>query len=618
MDPMDTTRPPDAAPETAPDLRTDVLVVGAGPAGLAMAALLARHGVDAVTVTKYAGTAHSPRAHITNQRTVEVFRDLGIEQDVRAVATPNELMGTNVWATSFAEQEIARLLTWGSGPERHGDYDLASPSQMCNIPQHVLEPVLLEAAQRRGADIRFSTELVSVTQDDDGVDALVRHRETGTEQRVRARYLVGADGGRSTVADQLGFTFSGEAGLGAAANVWLEADLTAYTAHRPGTLYWMCQPGNDYWVGSGTWICVKPWTEWVLLFMYDPAEGEPDMSHESLVARAQQTIGDPSVHVRIKATSLWQINRQVAETYRRGRAFLVGDAAHRHPPANGLGTNTSIQDSFNLAWKLAYVLQGRAGDALLDSYDAERRPVGEQVVDRAMRSVADMLPISQALGFAPGQTREEGLAALAGLYGATPEAAMRRRTLDEAVRLQNYQFNAHGVELDQRYASGAVLDDGTSWPEPARDPELYHHPTTHPGARLPHAWLTGAGEDVSTIDLAGHGALTVLTGVGGTAWVEAADKVAAELGVPITAHVIAHGEAHADTSGRWRALREIADDGVLLVRPDHHVAWRAPELTGSPLTDLERAVRHTLSLASPAATTDPTDPIPETTTDTRS
>lgn len=217
-------------------IETDVLVVGAGPAGLTMAALLARHGVNAITINKYPGTAHSPRAHITNQRTVEVFRDLGIEDAVRAAAVPNELMGNNVWATSFADEEIARLLTWGSGPERHGDYESASPSQMCNIPQHILEPVLLQGALDQGADIRFNTELVAIEQDG-GVTATVRGREDGVEQTIRAKYVVGADGGRSVVADQLGFTFRGEAGLGAAANIWLEADLTAYTAHRPGTLY---------------------------------------------------------------------------------------------------------------------------------------------------------------------------------------------------------------------------------------------------------------------------------------------------------------------------------------------------------------------------------------------
>lgn len=578
------------------DFDTDVLVVGAGPAGLTMAALLARHGVDAITINKYPGTAHSPRAHITNQRTVEVFRDLGIEEAVRAVATPNELMGNNVWATSFADEEIARLLTWGSGPERHGDYECASPSQMCNIPQHVLEPVLLQGALDQGADIRFNTELTRVEQDDDGVTATVVSRVDGTERTIRAKYVVGADGGRSVVADQLGFTFRGEAGLGAAANIWLEADLTAYTEHRPGTLYWMCQPGNDYWVGSGTWICVKPWTEWVLLFMYDPAEGEPDLSEEAVIARAHTTIGDPSVDIKIKATSLWQINHLVAHEYRRGRAFLAGDAAHRHPPANGLGTNTSIQDSFNLAWKLAYVLQGKAGEQLLDSYHDERQPVGVQVVDRAMQSVADMLPISGALGFRPGQTAEEGQQALHELWADSELGAQRRQALAEAVQLQNYQFNAHGVELDQHYTSGAVVDDGTEWPAAQRDPELYHHPTTHPGARLPHAWLTRGKEQVSTLDLTGHGGFTLLTGIGGEPWAQAAEKLAAELDIPLTARVIGPGHDDLDLLGDWRARREIADGGALLVRPDHHVAWRAQRLGAQPAAELEQALRHVLNV----------------------
>src|SRR6266702_7519161 len=215
----------------------DVLVIGAGPAGLTASALLGRYGVSAITVTKYGSTANSPRAHITNQRTVEVLRDLGIEERVRAFATPSNLMGNNVWAASFAGQEIARLMTWGSGPERRADYDSASPSALINAPQHMLEPVILSAARSHGADIRFSTELVSITRDENAVQAVVRERDSGEEYTIAARYAIGADGGRSTVAAQLGFPMQGQMGLGGSVNVWLEADLTKYTAHRPGVLY---------------------------------------------------------------------------------------------------------------------------------------------------------------------------------------------------------------------------------------------------------------------------------------------------------------------------------------------------------------------------------------------
>lgn len=571
-------------------ITTDVLIIGAGPAGLTASALLAKYGVDAITVSRYSGTANSPRAHITNQGAMEVFRDLGIEDRVRAAAVPNEYMGNNVWATSFAGTEIARLKSWGSGTFRLADYTAASPTEMCNIPQHILEPILLQAAREYGGELRFNSEAVAISQTTDHVEAVVRERTTGAEYRIRAQYLIGADGGRSTVAEQLEFPMRGEMGLGAAMNIWLEADLTEYTAHRPGTLYWMAQPGNDYWVGSGTWICVKPWTEWVLLCMYDPAEGEPDMSEEAVIERARTTIGDDSIDIRIKAVSKWQINHIIADTFQQGRAFLAGDAAHRHPPANGLGTNTSVQDAFNLAWKLSFVLYGKAGAELLDTYTAERQPVGEQVVDRAMRSVRDMLPISQALGFESGQSSADGWRTLEEIFAPTSRGAERRRELDAAVELQNYQFNAHGVELGQHYSSTAIVDDGTEYPAPTRDPELYYHPTTHPGARLPHAWLQHGTDEVSTMDITGHGVLTLLVGEGGQEWADAAGKLADEFGIELPMRRVGVGCEYDDVLRTWRGLREIDYDGALLVRPDHHVAWRAHALTATPLETLRAAL----------------------------
>src|SRR5690625_4002626 len=180
---------------------TDVLVVGAGPAGLTMSALLAQYGIDALTVTRYPSTANSPRAHITNQRTMEVMRDLGAEERVKAVSLPNDAMRNNIWATSFTGKEIARLEAWGSGSQRKHDYVNASPCTPRNVPQHILEPEILAHAQHLGADIRFNTKLISISQDAEGVTAVVRHRETGEETQIRARYAVGADGGRSTVAE---------------------------------------------------------------------------------------------------------------------------------------------------------------------------------------------------------------------------------------------------------------------------------------------------------------------------------------------------------------------------------------------------------------------------------
>lgn len=580
-------------------IEVPVLIVGAGPTGLTATCLLRQQGIETLTITRYPGTANSPRAHITNQRTMEVFRDLGIEDRVRAAATPNELMGSNVWATSFAGTEIARLETWGSGVERRSDYDRASPSAMCNIPQHIMEPILLDAARERGANFLFNTELLSMEQDEGAVRALMRDRISGEEFTVVSQYAIGGDGDNSVVCKSIGFPVEGQMGLGAAINVWLEADLTKYTAHRPGTLYWMTQPGNDYWVGSGTWICVRPFTEWVLLFMYDPAAGEPDLSEAALMERARSTIGDPEVALKIKAVSKWTINQVCAKTMNKGRVLIAGNAAHRHPPANGLGTNTCVQDGFNLAWKLALVLQGKAGPALLDTYTHERQPVGEQVVKRAMKSVRDMLPISRALGFEAGQDEAAGWANVEELFSNTPRGRQRREALSEAVELQNYQFNCHGVELGQVYESAAVVPDGTVRPWPTRDPELYHQPMTFPGASLPHAWLQRGRERLSTLDLVGKGRFTLLTGVGGEAWRSAAARVAEQLGLDLDVVSIGGPNCDAqDVYGHWANLSAIGDSGGLLVRPDRHVAWRVKEIdrVKDPEVALAAALRQILCL----------------------
>ncbi len=567
-------------PET---ITTDVLIVGAGPAGLTVAALLARVGVAALTVTKYA-TAVSPRAHITNQRSVEITRDLGIEDEVIARSLPYDLMAKQVFATSFAGRELSRMMSWGTGDDRVGEYRAASPCVVANVGQHLFEPILLDRARELGADIRLYHEVVAIDQDSDRVTARVRPRD-GAEFDVVAKYAIGCDGAKTIVGRAGNFAYEGDAGLGNAINVWIDADLTQYTRHRSGALFVVCNPGGDDVVSI--WTCIEPWREWSTIFVRHGL-GPNELSQESVMARVRAAVGDPRVDIRIKHISPWEINHVVASEYRRGRLFIAGDAAHRHPPANGLGSNTSMQDAYNLAWKLALVLQGRAGEGLLDSYNTERQPVGRQVVDRANQSVGEMVAWLGPIGLRPDQTVDEANAVLDEIFG--PDGEATRQDLLKGLEVMNAQFNCHGVELGQRYRSRAVASDGTPFPPYDRDPDLHYHPSTHPGCALPHTWLVHGTRDVSTLDLAAYDRFTLLTGASGAAWEAAAAEVSAEIGVEIRPFLVALGQEHNDVLGTWTRAREIADGGCVLVRPDRFVAWRSHDLVEDPAGALRAAI----------------------------
>jgi 2,4-dichlorophenol 6-monooxygenase len=287
------------------------------------------------------------------------------------------------------------------------------------------------------------------------------------------------------------------------------------------------------------------------------------------------------------------VNNRYATRTANGRVFCMGDAIHRHPPSNGLGSNTSIQDAFNLAWKLALVIKGQAGERLLDSYDEERAPIAKQIVTRANQSIAEFGPIFEALGMGEGVDPVQMQKNLNARTDGTDAGEQQREAIRKAIAFKKYEFDAHGIEMNQRYRSGAVVTDGQIEPGFTLDADLHYQPTTWPGARLPHAWVyrRDTGAEVSTLDLCGHGRFTLLTGLGGEAWLQAAAEVSQDLGLEIVTHVIGPRQTYIDHSGDWARASEIRDSGCLLVRPDHHVCWRSETASPAAKTDLLRVMR---------------------------
>ena len=360
-----------------------VLIIGAGPSGATSALLLAQQGITVRAISRHKSTANTPRAHIFNQRAMEVLRDAGIEQSALSVASPAECMQNTTWSHTLAGEEYGRMWAWGNKPSERHIYDTASPCGMTDLPQSYLEPILIDAARHHGATLSFNTTLVSFQDDGDVVMAHVRGRADGREETVRCQYLVGADGARSTVLEALKIPIIGKQ-LNTAFNVHIKADLTQYLAHRPASLNWILNPDAPEWSASGDFRMVRPWNEFVVSM--HPAHKDAniaDPSLEQIVKRLRQMIGDEAVEIEVLSTFRWAINDQVAGTWQKGRVLCIGDAVHRHPPINGLGSNTCISDAFNIAWKLAFVIRGLAGPALLDTLSLERKPVGDVIVRRA-------------------------------------------------------------------------------------------------------------------------------------------------------------------------------------------------------------------------------------------
>jgi putative polyketide hydroxylase len=520
-----------------------VLIVGGGPVGLTASILLAREGIASLLVERHAGTAIHPKARAINARSMEMYRQLGIEADIRAAGLAPEKARFIVWTRTLAGEEIERRVPWRASAKSAE----VSPVRNCLCPQDDFEPVLRAAAERRApAELRFSTEVTDLVQDETGVTATLV--DGAGETKVRATYVIAADGAQSRSRRALGVTMIGREKVYESVNIVFNADLRPWTAHRPAGLYFVEHPQL-----KATILTINAVDRWGFLvnslsaYGYTPADFTPERSAELV----RMAVGVPDLPVKIVGVAPWTASAHVAERYRHGRIFLAGDAAHEMPPTGGFGLNTGVQDVHNLAWKLAAVLRGAAGAALLDTYDAERQPVGRAITVESLNN-------SVSMGRLTGPSSGTAL--------ARPE-----------------YLNEQGMIFGAAYASAAVIPDGT--PEPAvANRTTDYVPSARPGGRAPHMWLERNGARVSTIDLVGDG-FTLLTGAKGEAWTGAAHRLAADAGLALKTFTIGNGQI-TDPDGQWPAAYEIDDDGAVLVRPDSYVAWRSRTGAADPRATL--------------------------------
>ncbi|MGQ0480954.1 MAG: FAD-dependent monooxygenase [Pseudonocardia sp.] len=595
------------------DINVSVLIVGGGGCGLSASSFLSNLGVDHLLVERHPTTSHLPKAHYLNQRTMEIFRQHGMANAIYEVGCPIEKFGKVRWLTSLGgdgeleRKTIHEMDSFGGGSLR-AQYEADSPCLASNYPQLRLEPLLRRQAEARAAHrIRYHHEVLDWEQLDQGVVATVLDRDAQEQYRVTARYLVAADGGK-TFGPRLDVAMAGPTNMVDMVSTHFTADLSEYWDDESLITWFLNPEGESSW-GAGAMVQMGPtWgrksEEWVVHFAFRPDDAElmeqqGRFNEDAIVPRMRQLLRLPDLELTVHKVSHWILDRIVAERWRFGDVFLAGDAAHRQPPTTGLGLNTGIQDVHNLAWKLAEVLAGRASDALLDSYEAERLPVSSHGADWALLAFMNHFVIDAGIGLIPGAPVEANTEAFRQLLSDTLMGEALRARAAECIGTQRWEFQAHDVELGYAYPSGAVVADGST--AAPRDPRGNRYvPTTRPGHRLPHAWLRGSeGALVSTHDLVGPGGFALLTGPDGTGWAEAAEQAARTLGVRLQVVRIAADGEHtdselADTDGTWAQVREISDAGAVLVRPDNHVAYRALDTVADPTTELTAALTSVL------------------------
>ncbi|KAH8593078.1 FAD binding domain-containing protein [Bisporella sp. PMI_857] len=561
-------------------------------------------GLKGLVISKDNSTAYTPRAHGFNAFAFECLRDIGLEDEALRLAIRGPPFVSMRFSRSLIGEEYGRVMGWEEHPETVGKLREITPCEYVDLTQRHVEPLLIRYASHHKFDVRFSTELTEIksTVDPNGVSwyvCTVHDHITNHTFRIGTKYLFGADGGRSGIARSLNFNFSSKPGGPKACNVLLRANLEhLVTKERSAALHWIVKPDRKTFPGVVVHLrVVRPWDEWVMVAFgpggTNPFEGLTVESPE-LVDCVREIVEDDSIAIQILELDSWTVRDSVAEQYSANdcKAFLLGDAAHRHPPTFGLGSNTSIQDAYNLAWKVAYVLNGLAGPGLLDSYNKERQPVGANLVRESNNQINVNSDLWATLGMAAPP--EEGIKQLAELKHATAEGSARRAKLHTILEYKRQELESLGIAYNQWYTSEAVYLDDEPDPRPAleSDPVVTVQISTYPGSRLPHVWIDvpTRRKMISTHDLAGGASFCLLIGVGGECWRVAAKNIAKATGIPINIYGIGPGLEYVDVYRDWHRKRGVGEEGCVLVRPDRFIAWRSFEKG----EDCEQKLRHVL------------------------
>ncbi|KAK5636315.1 hypothetical protein RRF57_012027 [Xylaria bambusicola] len=619
-------------------IETDILIVGAGPAGASLGCFLTRYARH-LQLQEHHGPTLLAMQHLVCLRNqnlpnlptyseslcAECLRDAGLEDECRSVSTPRELIKFYRFCHTMAGKELSRSYYAGNDPHREGEYKRASPCEQADLLQSTLEPILLRVATQNGFKLRWDYEFISFCEEKETgkVHSTIRDILSGDMLTVVSKYLCGADGAKSAVARELQLPFHDTPGSGFALNVWFEADLVCQStislaitgrlqantyylfqshmmAHSAGLIHMVLAPDKpqpDY-CAIAIIRQVKPFSEWVISMLAKPGITEVTASQDEIIQHVKDLLGDPSVKIKVKSMTTWFIQDCYAEQYARENVFCLGDAVHRHPPFNGLGSNTCIQDAYNLAWKIGYVQKGWASPSLLKSFSAERQPVGKAVVRRANKTGTIHAQLFSLMGvFEPDLAKKRKI--LDRLEENTEEGTEARAAFQQIIENLDSERHGFGVEMNQLYQSQAIwADDEPNAPPSFSTPEkadLHYLESTYPGFRLPHAWLRASNAIpsdpmISTHDLAGKGHFTILTGISGKAkWAYAALRVNIDLSVEIPVYSIGVGD-YRDVFYDWSKKKGVSEDGAVLVRPDRFVAWRSNGEDRDPERNADRLI----------------------------